>query len=215
MIICVKDHPIVLWNFMYGTRLTSYTAYNDKDEMVTPMTVTFDRSGERIYSGYLGCLRIFRLSRPGRDFEERKLTPSKKSKEGQKGLVTTIAFSPDRIYAVGSYSGLLGIYEENSDEPVTLFNSQHEQGISQVEFTSDGVYLISSGRKDNWVTVWDLRVTGRELYHFERPMNSYQRTRFSLQGSLLALGDQVNTSYEVETLIDPILTCNERIEGIM
>lgn len=192
MVTCTKDHPINLWSIIYGMRVCSYVAYNDKDELIAPVTVVFDPSGERIYSGYLNCIRIFRVARPGRDYEELRLTPSRKSKEGQKGLMASIAFSPDGLYAVGSYSGELGIYSEKTHEPLALFDSQHTQGISQISFSPEGYYLVSSGRKDAWLTLWDIRVTGRELYHFERPLNTHQRTRFSMQGNSLAVGDQVS-----------------------
>lgn len=192
MITCTKDHPIFLWNLIHGVKIGSYTAYNDKDEVVAPFTVAFNPSGERIYSGYLNCLKIFRAERPGRDYQEWKLSPTRRSKEGQRGLVVSIAFSPDQLCAVGSSSGLLGIYSETSEETVCLINSQHNHGISQVAFSSDGSYIVTSGRKDNWVTSWDLRFTGRELYHFERPLDTHQRTRFGIQGSSLVVGDQVS-----------------------
>jgi WD40 repeat protein len=197
IITCTKDHPIGLWHLLYGKRVGSYSAYNDKDELVTPLTAVFDPSGERIYAGYDSCLRIFRVVRPGRECEELRLTPSRRSKEGLKGRISSIAFSPEeggRMYAVGCYSGKVGIYSEASHEPFVIFDSQHVYGVSQIAFSPEGYYFISSGRKDDWVTVWDLRMTGRELYHLERPMKTHQRTRFSIQRqqSLLMVGDQVS-----------------------
>jgi WD40 repeat protein len=141
------------------------------------------------------------VDRPGKCSEELILTPSRRSKEGQKGLVSSITFSSEGIYAVGTYSGGLGIYDQKTNQALALFNSQHQQGVSQVLFSPDGHYLVSSGRKDNWITAWDIRAMGRELYHFERPINTHQRTRFSIKSHFLVVGDQVNMFWACENFL--------------
>lgn len=42
-------------------------AYDDVDEITAAYAVAFDPSGERIFAGYNKVMRLFDVSRPGRD----------------------------------------------------------------------------------------------------------------------------------------------------
>jgi hypothetical protein len=62
-------------------------------------------------SGYAGCVRIFDVDRPGRDCSTQKTVVGKK--DGQRGILSTIAFAPDHVqlYACGSYSKNTGFVQ--------------------------------------------------------------------------------------------------------
>ena len=59
-------------------------------------------------------IRIFDLTRPGKQISSRATSKTKRSKIGQRGIISCIAFNPDYsgMYAAGSYANTIGIYSE-------------------------------------------------------------------------------------------------------
>jgi len=43
---------------------------------------------------YERCIRVFDITRPGRQIEERPTTKNRKAKDGQRGIISCIAFAP-------------------------------------------------------------------------------------------------------------------------
>ena len=73
----------------------------------------------RIYAGFDSSIEVFSVHRPGTG--TRILTsPNKKSKDGMKGIISSISVSPSgTVYAVGSLSpsvGPIAIYDTGTDE---------------------------------------------------------------------------------------------------
>ncbi|GES93892.1 telomerase Cajal body protein 1-like [Rhizophagus clarus] len=190
-----REHPIHLWDAYTGKVRCSYTIIDHRDEIVGPNALTFNLDGSRIYCGYKNMIKIFDLHRPGRDGQDIKTTPSRKSKEGQKGIISCLAFNPDRsgLYAAGSYSQTIGLYDESNNELCCILQGTENESIGdtiQVQFSRDGKYLFSSSRKDNYIRCWDIRNTGEILFKLERNGNTNQRLSFDLDitGSFLATG---------------------------
>ncbi|CAB4431407.1 unnamed protein product [Rhizophagus irregularis] len=190
-----REHPIHLWDAYSGKVRCSYTIIDHRDEIVGPNALTFNLDGSRIYCGYKNMIKIFDLDRPGRDGQDIKTTPSRKSKEGQKGIISCLAFNPDRsgLYAAGSYSQTIGLYDESNNEMCSILQGTENESIGdiiQVQFSRDGKYLFSSSRKDNYIRCWDIRNTGNILYKLERNGNTNQRLSFDLDntGSFLVTG---------------------------
>jgi WD40 repeat protein len=119
-----RDQPIHLYDAYTGGIRASYCPYNALDEMESPMVVTFSPDGQKI----LGCgfrtdrtIFSFDSTRPGRDAVAiYKLGKTRRSSDGQKGLISSIDFqqpnlSPtgNRIFAVGTYSpGSIYVYDD-------------------------------------------------------------------------------------------------------
>ena len=66
-----------------------------------------EASGRFIYAGYERAVRVFDVTRPGRAIETRPTAATRKSRDGQRGLLSCLAFSPDGsgLYAAGSFAG--------------------------------------------------------------------------------------------------------------
>lgn len=126
-----KDHPIHLIDAYNGSIRATYSPYNGLDEMESPHVLQFTPEGDRIFaSGFRTDRTIhkFHVSRPGRESDILRLGKTKRSKDGQKGIVSAIAF-PDKvnsafagskIFAVGTYSpGSIYVYDDRlpNDEP--------------------------------------------------------------------------------------------------
>jgi len=119
---CARDSPIHLMDAYTSAIRATYSPYNGLDEMESPTVLTFTPDGARIVTGGFRTdrmIHIFDISRPGRDSDTLKLGKTRRSKDGQKGIVSSIAFpnplswGGTHIFAVGTYSpGSIYIYDD-------------------------------------------------------------------------------------------------------
>lgn len=119
----VKEQPVHLYDAYNGTIRATYRPYNALDEMESPNIVTFTPDGSRIFtSGFQTdrTVHIFDTNIPGRDSSILRLGKTRRSKDGQKGIISALSF-PDgnsnffghNIFAVGTFSpGSIYIYDD-------------------------------------------------------------------------------------------------------
>ncbi|CAN1180975.1 Telomerase Cajal body protein 1 [Linum perenne] len=115
----------------------TYRAYDVVDEITAAILVAFNPAGTK----------VFNVHRPSRDFVQHSIL--KGNKEGQIGVISSIAFSPHHggMLATGSFSQSIAIYrKEDNMELLYLLHGQ-EGGITHVNFSNDGNYLYTGGRK--------------------------------------------------------------------
>lgn len=157
-----KDLPIQLWNSKDGNMICSWTAKDHLDQVANCLSVSFSANGQRIISGGLNKLWLFDSSRPGNScLNEFSTTPKKRSKKGQNGLISCLNFRFDdtEVFAAGSFKSSVGIYDcREGLSSCGLVSCAHRNGVSQVKFLTDGWSFISSGRRDNHIKKWDLRM---------------------------------------------------------
>ncbi|KAG9289033.1 hypothetical protein G9A89_015582 [Geosiphon pyriformis] len=188
-----RDHPVHLWDAFSAKSRCSYTIIDHREQVVGPNSLAFNLDGSKIYCGYKNMIEVFETSRPGRESEKYPTTPKRKSKEGQKGVITCFAFNPDYsgLYAAGSYSKTVGLYDESNNSLLFLLRAL-AGGVTQVKFSTDGHYLFSASRRDNRVLCWDIRNTGEILYKLDRKGDTNQRLSFDIDptGKYLTTGNQ-------------------------
>jgi WD40 repeat protein len=122
LFLLARDQPIHLYDAYDGTVRASYRPYNGLDELEAPTVATFSIDGQRI--GAAGfrtdrTIHVFDTARPGRDsLTVLRLGKTRRSSDGQKGLVSALTSSPDsRIFAVGTYSpGSIYVYDERTGQ---------------------------------------------------------------------------------------------------
>ncbi|XP_012849396.1 PREDICTED: telomerase Cajal body protein 1-like isoform X2 [Erythranthe guttata] len=187
-----KDHPIHLWDSNSGQLRCTYRAYDAMDEITAAFSIGFNPNGNKIFAGYNKTIRVFDVHRPGRDFEQYSTLSGKK--EGQSGIISSIAFSPtdSGMLAAGSYSQTTAIYREDNMELLYVLHGQ-EGGVTQVQFSKDGNYLYTGGRKDPYVLCWDIRKTVDIVYKLYRSSETTnQRIQFDIEplGRYLGTGGQ-------------------------
>ncbi|KAI8050045.1 WD40-repeat-containing domain protein [Thamnidium elegans] len=138
-------------------------------------------------------IEIFDVHRPGPDSKKVATIPKRKSKKGQKGIISCMDFCPDYsgLYAAGSYSQSIGIYDEINNE-LCLKLTGFEGGTTQVKFSKDGTLLFSASRHSNSILCWDIRDSANILFELPRPGKTNQRISFDLDatGKYLITGDQ-------------------------
>ncbi|XP_057764645.1 uncharacterized protein LOC130985597 [Salvia miltiorrhiza] len=187
-----RDHPIHLWDANSGQLRCTYRAYDAMDEITAAFSIGFNPGGNKIFAGYNKAIRIFEVHRPGRDFEQHSTVLG--NKEGQSGIISSIAFSPTSsgMLAAGSYNQTTAMYREDNMELLYVLHGQ-EGGVTQVQFSKDGNYLYSGGRKDPYILCWDIRKTVDIVYKLYRSSESTnQRIQFDIEplGRYLGTGGQ-------------------------
>jgi WD40 repeat protein len=179
-----RDNPVHVWDAFTGRCRGSYCAYTDAEELTAGYCIAFNHcsGSEQMYIGFNNCVRVFDLSRPGR--EHRLLPTFKRANRettGQRGIISCIAFNPDKsgLYACGSYSRNVGLYAAPKGN--LLYNLQAQRGgITQILWSRDGNYLFAGGRKDREILCWDVRNTGDVLLSLPRIVSTNQRLQVML-----------------------------------
>ncbi|KAM1455924.1 hypothetical protein FF1_005042 [Malus domestica] len=198
-----RDHPIHLWDASSGQLRCTYRAYDAVDEITAAFSIAFNPTGTKIFAGYNKSVRVFDLHRPGRDFEQYSTLQG--NKEGQTGIMSAMAFCPTHsgMLAIGSYSKTAAIYREDNMEPLYVLHG-HEGGITHVQFSKDGNYLYTGGRKDPYILCWDIRKAVDVVYKLYRSSeDTNQRILFDIEplGRHLCTGGQdgVVHIYDLQT----------------
>lgn len=175
-----RDNPIHVWDAFTGHLKASYRAYDHLDELSAAHSLCFSPDGSQLFCGFDKMVRVFDTSRPGRDCECR---PTFQKKQGQPGIVSCIAFSPDQdIYACGSYSRCVGLYSYQEGVPLAVLHGPIG-GVTHLRFSADGRCVFSGGRKDPEILCWDVRHPGKVLTSLRRNIATNQRIYFDMESS--------------------------------
>ncbi|CAO3670891.1 unnamed protein product [Umbelopsis ramanniana] len=187
-----RDHPVHLWDSNTGELRASYSVVDHRERFMGAIGLTFNLDGSSIYCGYENMIQVFDTNRPGQAIHKITTTPTRKSKNGQKGIISSLAFSPDYsgLLAAGTYNRNIGLYDAANGQLCSVFGGL-DGGVTQVKFSPSGTYLFSANRQDNKITCWDIRNTGDALCHYTRPGYTNQRISFDIDstGQVLASGD--------------------------
>ncbi|ESO92885.1 hypothetical protein LOTGIDRAFT_120154 [Lottia gigantea] len=173
--------PVHMWDAFTGDLICSYKSYDQADEMVAAHSVAFNNEGNKIYCGFTKTIRVFDVSRPGRNFENRKTFVKS---VGQPGIISCIKFCPvdSSLYAAGSYSRTIALYYEPQGELACSFTG-HQGGVTHILWSPDGTKLYSGARKDGEIICWDLRNPSKILFTVNRQVETNQRIYFDLDSS--------------------------------
>jgi telomerase Cajal body protein 1 len=69
-----KSNPIHLFDAYTGQIRCSYRGHNHLDELDNAYSIAFNTDATCLYAGYKKCIRIFDVSRPGKNYNEFKLS---------------------------------------------------------------------------------------------------------------------------------------------
>ncbi len=82
LLLMSQAHPIHLWDACTGGIRCTYRAYDDADEVTAAYSLSFSPDGGQLLAGFSKCIRIFDVTRPGRD-----CTKVVTQKRGQQGSI--------------------------------------------------------------------------------------------------------------------------------
>lgn len=123
--------------------------------------MTFNPTAQSFYCGFLDAIEVFDLQYPG---EGTRLltTPTKRSKDGLRGIISSIAFSPDYsgLYAAGTFNASIGLLSEDTGAQILLYLDDVPSAITQLKFSpTQPSLLFASFRQRGEIGVWDVRNT--------------------------------------------------------
>jgi WD40 repeat protein len=111
-----------LYDAYTGAVRASYRPYNALDELESPVVAAFDHGGTKIAAGGFRTdrtLHLFDVAVPGRESTVLRLGKTRRSSDGQKGMVSSLVFSKDdKCLAVGTYGpGSIYVYDCRQERP--------------------------------------------------------------------------------------------------
>jgi hypothetical protein len=119
-----RNQPVQLFDAYTGAVRACYRPINALDELESATVAQFHPNGQKIAAAGFRTdrtIHIFETAIPGRDSTILRLGKTRRSTDGQKGLVSSIDYSKDgRLLAVGTYApGSIYVYDERSGERPT------------------------------------------------------------------------------------------------
>ncbi|KAG6881296.1 hypothetical protein C0993_002053, partial [Termitomyces sp. T159_Od127] len=159
-----------------------------------------------LYCGFLDAIEVFDVSRPGSG-TRLPTTPSRKSKDGLKGIISALAFVPSHtsdLYAAGSLSPTpsnTALFSSTQPEPVMFVSGAPRAGVTQIQFNPAAPHLMyTAHRRHATIYAWDLRT------HLDAPLAAYTLTHAALTNQKIKfdvdLGGRAGT-YTYSTSMTP------------
>lgn len=140
-----RDQPVHIWDAFSGQLRSSIGAYDNGDDLYACLSIGITPDGATLYGGVSNGVFVFDLERGSRD--RRRWTVKDPDGGDFYGLVSCMAF--DRasghgdIVALGSYSGMVGVFDEKSSSHLLTMPS-HRRGVTSVKFSPCGTVPSSS-----------------------------------------------------------------------
>ncbi|GBG25490.1 Telomerase Cajal body protein 1 [Hondaea fermentalgiana] len=180
-----RSQPVHLWDAYTGSLRASYKCINALDEVSTALSIGFDSTGQRLFAGVERGIYCFDIGRPGAQARFSATSPSRKSPMGQRGILSCFAMHPTEPgkLVVGSYEGTIAMYAENDQSSNLYMVPAHKGGVTQVQFARCGTKLLTGGRRDSEIRLWDLRRLDAPVGWFKRSARTNQRIGFDLDAA--------------------------------
>ncbi|KAF8428031.1 hypothetical protein L210DRAFT_3564404 [Boletus edulis BED1] len=219
----VRDCPIKLLDGNDGRLRASYSIVDHRERHIAPHSLAFNLTADKLYCGFEDAIEIFDVQRPS-EGERLSTTPSKKSKDGLKGIISSLAFSySPEYYAAGSFTPAshvadnIALFNESTFEPVLSIGGVarwEKGGVTQLMFNPTRPHVLYAAfRRSERLWSWDLRgdasmplccfSRGAVSDGSDRDNLTNQRRQFDVEGSgrWLASGTQLGkiAIYDLET----------------
>ncbi|KAG8867729.1 hypothetical protein FRC20_005064 [Serendipita sp. 405] len=206
----LRDTPIRLVDATDGRLRASYKIVDHRERFVAPHSIAFNLTAQKFYCGFLDAIEVFDLSVPGEGTRLHTI-PSKKSRDGLRGIISSLVFCPDHsgLFAAGTFSSSIGMLSEDTGGQILMYLDDVKGPVSQLLFhPTNPRLLFARFRHEQSLYVWDVRNTSQCYSSLKGPITSSQpsnqRRYFDIDssGRWLVDGDQdgnINI-YKVDTL---------------
>ncbi|KAI6651972.1 hypothetical protein LOD99_4517 [Oopsacas minuta] len=173
-----RDCPVHLWDAYTGSVRCSYLPYDHVQELHAPYSVCFSADGDYIICGMKHYLKVFHTAIPGSYSTNIQLVLGKKHIPNN--IVSTVTTRGSAIL-FGSFGGNVGLVGETGK--IELLLEAHTQGVTHIDVTADGNYVVAGGRKNNNIFIWDLRNTTQFVAKLNRISLTSQKIYFDIDKS--------------------------------
>lgn len=209
----VRECPVKLLDASTGKLRASYRIVDHRERQIAPHSLAFTYSGERLYCGFEDAIEVFDVGCPGEGIR-RHTSPSKKSKDGLKGIVSALAFSAshsvsdDAIFAAGSLTpipGNIALYSDAGGEALMFLGGGPRAGVTQLQFNLYRPHMLYAGYRGNangliysWdirsridtpVAIYDARPSGQSLDEPSPASNQKLRFDMDIGGRFIGTGN--------------------------
>ncbi|KAJ7708212.1 WD40-repeat-containing domain protein [Mycena rosella] len=204
----VRETPVKLLDASDGRLRASYRIVDHRERQIAPHSLAFNLSATRLYCGFEDAIEVFDIGRPG-EGTRLPTSPSKKSRDGLKGIISALAFSPSYesdFYAAGSLTaapGNIAVFSEAEGAvPVLFVSGGPVAGVTQLHFNPmRPEILYAAFRRRREIYSWDLRAdvsAPLKIYSATSSVTdppigeTNQKRRFDVDvgGRFLSVGDQ-------------------------
>ncbi|KAJ2844547.1 hypothetical protein IWW36_005145 [Coemansia brasiliensis] len=153
----IRDHPLHLRDTSTGRVRASYTAYDSKDVLMSASSTAFSQDGTSIYGGYFNHIARFDVQRPGLPVDLQLTSPSRRSRDGIKGIVSCMA-SGSLGLACGTFNGHIGLYTASSGMQSWRAPAEYcGSGLTSLVWAPNSVHLWAGSRQSQHLVAWDIR----------------------------------------------------------
>ncbi|KAG1873224.1 WD40-repeat-containing domain protein [Suillus subluteus] len=199
----VRDCPVKLLDASDGRLRASYPIIDHRERFIAPHSLAFNLTADKLYCGFEDAIEIFDIQQPG-EGDRLPTTPSKKSKDGLKGIISSIAFSSSYdYYAIGSLSPSsqamdnIALYSESNQAAIMPIGGAYSHSGLKFNPTKPHI-LYAAFRRHDAIYAWDLRsdtsvpVKVFRMSPDSRKTLTNQKIEFDIDcaGRWLSVGDQ-------------------------
>ncbi|KAI0067581.1 WD40 repeat-like protein [Artomyces pyxidatus] len=204
----VRDTPVRLMDASDGRLRASYKIVDHRERQIGPHSLAFNPSAEKLYCGFEDAIEVFDLNYPG-EGTRLATTPSRKSRDGLKGIISALAFCPSydpsySFFAAGSLSppqsgsANVALFSEDTGEKPVGWVGDIKASVTQLAFNPIKPHLLyGSFRRHNALYSWDLRGDTTVPLQIFRPgaesrIETNQKIKFDIDigGKWLSVGDE-------------------------
>ncbi|KAH9006272.1 WD40 repeat-like protein [Lactarius hatsudake] len=203
----VRESPVRLLDASDGRLRASYKIVDHRERQIAPSSLAFNVTADKLYCGFEDAIEVFDLSCPGTG-TRLATTPSKKSRDGLKGIISALAFCPVndpsyRLFAAGSLSpsssnsSNIALFDEGTGGKPIGWIGNIKASVTQLAFNPMKPHILyASFRRRDEICAWDLRGdTVTPLQTFRRgdgrgQTNQKMKFDIDLGGNLLGVGGQ-------------------------
>ncbi|KAI0034852.1 WD40-repeat-containing domain protein [Vararia minispora EC-137] len=165
----VRECPVRLLDASDGRLRASYRIVDHRERQIAPHSLAFNVVGDKLYCGFQDAVEVFDLNAPGQG-TRLPTTPSRKNRDGLKGIISSIAFCPtydpsSQLFAAGSLapsssiSSNIALYDEGTGTARAMgWIGDVRASVTQLAFNPMKPYILySSFRRHGAIYSWDLR----------------------------------------------------------
>ena len=193
-----RDQPVQLIDAYTGLVRATYTPINRLDELESPTVVQFSPGGDQIVTaGYKTdrMIQLFDSARPGKHGTVLNLGATKRSSDGQKGLVSALAFSKtdaSLLLAVGTYApGSIYLYDfrQGSQQPAgTIWSGScivgHGKKFSKKRRRAGTTTITPTNHPDTATEPDDIFSAAKAQWYGHRVQRGITQLEFDTHGKL-------------------------------
>lgn len=195
---CARDTTIGLFDAFSGRRRTGIAVHGADGETLRPaFSLAFAPDSDTLWAGCRDGVAQIDLARPHAD--DIVFHATRGAWHGGAASAVSALACTRELLASGTYHGDIAISAGGSC--VAALPGAHPAGVTQLGFAAGGALLVSGGRRDNALLMWDMRALAAPLARLPRCCRTNQRLQFTTSGRALATATHGSAAAAASVLV--------------